>query len=69
MNFFIYMFAGLLGAVIGIYTGRSWQKETSDEQMKLLKAEVNWYRKNSRFTWPGADTAEAIREADLNERW
>lgn len=53
MNFFVYMFAGLLGAVIGIYTGRSWQKETSEEQMKNLKAEVNWYRRNTVFKWPG----------------
>lgn len=52
-SFFVYMFAGLLGGVIGIYTGRSWQKETSEEQMKNLKAEVNWYRRNTVFKWPG----------------
>lgn len=54
-SFFVYMFGGLLGMLVGIFIGRSWQKETSDEQMKILKAEVNWYRRESAFKWPGRE--------------
>uniref|UniRef100_UPI0035A16C43 hypothetical protein n=1 Tax=Jeotgalibaca porci TaxID=1868793 RepID=UPI0035A16C43 len=53
MSFFVYMFAASIGMFGGLYVGRIWEKETSEEKMKTLNAEVKWYRKNSAFNWPG----------------
>lgn len=54
-SFFVYMFGGLVGAVVGLYTGRQWEKDSSEIKLQLLKAEVEWFRKNSAFKWPGRE--------------
>lgn len=54
-SFFVYMFGGLVGAVVGLYTGRQWEKDSSETKLQLLKAEVEWFRKNSAFKWPGRE--------------
>lgn len=63
----------LMGIIViavgfGLLIGKSWAEDIAEERMRKLKEEVNWYRKESLFEWPG-HTDEAIRDADLNERW
>lgn len=57
----------ILCFIITFLLGIQWSEDKLLPKLRKLQDKVDFYESRNHFKY--VDTAEAIREADLNERW